>query len=434
MSSSELLLDRLASGRRKRRFGRPLTASGARTIVGSLTGTTPLSSARRTTGRRDGNTVSLVRRRSIVFDVLLAVVVLVAGQLEAWTGALATHRQGPHWAEAAVYGLAAVALVIRRRAPLRCLLVVCGVMAVEFAIFGSPEGNGVMLPPMLAVYAVANLEERRRAFIGLAAVIGLGLAWTFLDPVIQTLAQHMQSIAWISPWIIAWLVGALVRSRRLYVQAQRREQEERALTAVAEERNRIARELHDVIGHSVSVMTVQASAVRRLMRADQGKERAALETVEATGREAMVEMRRMVGVLRSGSGAPDLAPPPTLDQLDRLVENFRRAGLEVDVVTEGEPAALPPGLDLTAYRLVQEALTNTLRHADAPRAVIRFCYQPGVLALSVRDDGRGANGSAPGNGLLGMQERVAVYGGTLTAGNAAGGGYELCAELPLESA
>jgi signal transduction histidine kinase len=267
-------------------------------------------------------------------------------------------------------------------------------------------------------------------------VIGLGVAWNLLDPVNQTLQQHLQGNAWISPWIISWLIGALVRSRRLHLQTQLREREERALTAVAEERNRIARELHDVIGHSVGVMTVQASAVRWLMRADQGKERAALETVEAIGREALAEMRRMVGVLRSGSGsgsgAPDLAPPPTLDHLDRLVENFRQAGLAVDVLTEGEPVALPPGLDLTAYRLVQEALTNTLRHAEASRAVIRFCYQPGVLALSVRDDGRGANGTAPGNGLLGMQERVAVYGGTLAAGSAAEGGYELSAELPLE--
>jgi signal transduction histidine kinase len=368
-----------------------------------------------------------------VFDVLLALAVLVAGQLEAWTGALATHRQGPHWAEAAAFGLAALALVFRRRSPLSCLLAVCGVMVLEFAIFGSPEGNGVMLAPMLAVYAVASLEERRPALWGLAAVLGLGVLWVVLDPVQVGLTMHLQGGAWISPWIIAWLLGSLVRSRRQYVQAQRREQEERALTAVAEERNRIARELHDVIGHSVSVMTVQASAVRRLMREDQKKERAALETVEATGREALGEMRRMVSVLRSSSGAPDLTPPPTLDQLDRLVENFRRAGLEVDVGTEGHPVPLPPGLDLTAYRLVQEALTNTLRHAQATRAQVRVCYRPGLLALSVRDDGRGAAGAAPGNGLLGMQERVAVYGGTLVAGNADGGGYELRAELPWES-
>jgi signal transduction histidine kinase len=329
--------------------------------------------------------------------------------------------------------LAALALVIRRRHPLRCLLVVCGVMAVEFAIFGAPEGNGVMLAPMLAVYAVANLEERRRALYGLAAILALGAAWILLDPAMVSVTQHVQGTLWLSPWIIAWLLGSLVRSRRLYVQAQRREQEERALTAVAEERNRIARELHDVIGHSVSVMTVQASAVRRLMRPDQAKERAALETVEATGREALGEMRRMVGVLRNGSGAPDLTPPPTLDQLDRLVENFREAGLEVELRTDGAPGPLPPGLDLTAYRLVQEALTNTLKHAQATSAVVSVQYRPDVLVISVRDDGRGPDADGvPGNGLLGMQERVAVYGGRLTAGAAPGGGYELCAELPRD--
>jgi signal transduction histidine kinase len=368
-----------------------------------------------------------------VFDVVLALAVTVPGQLEAWTGTFATHRQGPHWAEAIAYGVPGLALAFRRVHPLATLLTMCGVMVAEFAVVGSPEGYGVAIPPIIAAYTVADREERRRALLGLAAVIGLGIAWDTLDPVNKTPAQHLQGIGWISPWIIAWLVGSLVRSRRQYVQAQRREQEERALTAVAEERNRIARELHDVIGHSVSVMTVQASAVRRLMREDQGKERAALETVEATGREALGEMRRMVSVLRSSSGAPDLTPPPTLDQLDRLVENFRRAGLETDVRTEGDPVPLPPGLDLTAYRLVQEALTNTLRHAQATRAEIRVCYRTGLLALSVRDDGRGAAGAAPGNGLLGMQERVAVYGGTLVAGNAAGGGYELRAELPLES-
>ena len=365
-----------------------------------------------------------------MFDAGIALAVTVPGQLEAWTGTFATHRQGSHWAEAAAYGAAGVALAFRRLKPLEVLLAMSGVMVAEFVVFGSPEGFGVAIPPVIAAYTVANLEERRRALLGLGAVIGLGLAWNLLDPKNRTLAQHLQGIAWISPWVIAWLVGALVRSRRLYVQSQLRERDERALTALAEERNRIARELHDVIGHSVSVMTVQASAVRRLMRADQGKERAALETVEATGREALAEMRRMVGVLRSAAGTPDLAPPPTLDQLDRLVENVQQAGLEVRVCTEGDPRPLPPGLDLTAYRLVQEALTNTLKHARATTAVVTVRYRPDVLVLSVRDDGQGAaDGAEAGNGLLGMRERVTVYGGNLTAGSVPGG-YELCAELP----
>lgn len=373
-----------------------------------------------------------VRTRSLVLDVLLSLAVLVAVQVEAWTGVLATHRQGPPWAEALGYGVAALTLVIRRVHPLGCVLVICGAMALEFAAVGSPEGFGVMTPPMIAAYTVANREDRRRALWGLAAVLALGVAWMGFDPLVTRPVEYAQASAWLSPWVIAWLLGAYLRTRRLYVQGVVREREERALTAVAEERNRIARELHDVIGHSVSVMTVQASAVRRLMRPDQAKERAALETVEATGREALTEMRRMVGVLRSGDESPNLAPPPTLAQLDGLAENFRQAGLDVACESDGEAVPLPPGLDLTAYRLVQEALTNTLRHANASRVVVRLSYQTGTLVLSVCDNGRGPSGTgAPGNGLLGMRERVEVYGGALAAGAAAGGGYELRVTLPV---
>jgi signal transduction histidine kinase len=370
-----------------------------------------------------------VTRRSILFDALLAAVVLLAGQAEAWAGVLETHRQGPHWAQALGYGPAAAALVIRRVRPLLCVLLVCGVLVLEFAVFGSPEGFGLFFIPIVAAYTVANQEERTRALYGLGAILVMGTVWLAFDPVDVHPLQYVQGTAWLSPWTIGWLLGAYLRTRRLYKQGLVREQEERALTAVAEERNRIARELHDVVGHSVSVMTVQASAVRRLMRHDQEKERAALETVEAAGREALAEMRRMVGVLRSGDGPADLAPPPTLDQLDRLIDNFRRAGLDVVLEPEGTP--VPPGLDLTAYRLVQEALTNTLRHAHATRAVVHLGYCDEALRISVRDDGGGPNGSPPGTGLLGMRERVGVYGGTLTTGPAEGGGFELRAELPM---
>jgi signal transduction histidine kinase len=290
---------------------------------------------------------------------------------------------------------------------------------------------GLVLTPMIAAYSVANREDRRRALLGLAAIAGLGAAWLAFDPLTVRPIQYVQGSSWLSLWLVAWLLGAYFRTRRLYKQGLVREREERALTAVAEERNRIARELHDVVGHSVSVMTVQASAVRRLMRPDQEKERAALETVEAAGREALAEMRRMVGVLRSGDAPADLAPPPTLEQLDRLLENFRRAGLDVVLAVDGDRVSVPPGLDLTAYRLVQEALTNTLRHANATRAVVHVGFCGEALKISVRDDGEGPNGSSPGTGLLGMRERVAVYGGTLTTGPAEGGGFELRAELPL---
>ena len=290
---------------------------------------------------------------------------------------------------------------------------------------------GVSVIPAIAAYTVANREDRPRALLGLGALAVLGLAWLAFDPLIVRPLQYGQASAWLSIWVIAWLLGALVRTRRLYSEGLVRERKEKELTAVAEERNRIARELHDVVGHSVSVMTVQASAVRRLMRPDQEKERAALETVEAAGREALTEMRRMVGVLRSGDAEPNLAPPPTMDQLGGLADNFRRAGLDVVLETDGTPVPLPPGLDLTAYRLVQEALTNTLRHAHATRAVVHVGYCDEALRISVRDDGEGPDGAPPGTGLLGMRERVGVYGGTLTTGAADGGGFELRADLPL---
>ena len=202
---------------------------------------------------------------------------------------------------------------------------------------------------------------------------------------------------------------------------------------MAEERNRIARELHDVIGHSVSVMTVQASAVRRRLTPEQTAERQALETVEATGREALAEMRRIVGVLRQAGDHSELEPPPGLDQVDRLVDTFRTAGLPVSVSVTGTSRALSPGLDLTAYRLVQEGLTNTLRHARNPRhAEVAIDYRSDRIQLAVRDDGQpGADPASAGAGLLGMRERVAIYGGSMMAGVRPEGGFELVATLPL---
>jgi signal transduction histidine kinase len=162
-------------------------------------------------------------------------------------------------------------------------------------------------------------------------------------------------VIWLSPYVVAFVFGLYWRSRRLYIEQVTQDQQERASRAVADERIRIAHELHDAIGHSVAVMTVQASGVRRLLRGDQGRERAALETVESTGREAMAEMRKLVGVLRSGDEAPDLAPPPSLAQIDRLADNFRHAGLAVQVEITGDGGALAPGLAATVYRVSRKA-------------------------------------------------------------------------------
>jgi signal transduction histidine kinase len=230
---------------------------------------------------------------------------------------------------------------------------------------------------------------------------------------------------------VAWAAGFALKRRLVAVASV----EEEARRAVEAERARIARELHDIVGHAVSVMTVQSGAVRRLLHEDQEREREALLVVEQTGRQALAEMRRLVGVLRNPQEAPALAPQPSLDHLDRLVAQVREAGLPVDLHIEGEPSHLPAGLDLTAYRLVQEALTNTLKHAQATHAEVVVRYGSGELEVTVVDDGVGALPSDPvGQGLLGMRERVSVYGGELRTGARRGGGFELRARLPVELA
>jgi signal transduction histidine kinase len=288
---------------------------------------------------------------------------------------------------------------------------------------------------MTATFLFGLLEERRQAVAGLAIALVAAAVVTRNDP-----SQGVGD--WIGIALLfsaIWLAGfALGRKIESAAEAERRaerlerEREAEARAAVAEERARIARELHDVVGHSVSVMTVQASAVRRLLRPDQEREREALEVVEQTGREALAEMRRLVGVLRRPEEAPALAPQPSLEHLDRLVSQARESGLPVELRVEGRPIQLSPGVDLTAYRLVQEGLTNAIKHARASRADVLVRYGDDEVEIVVTDDGTGGgDGGGSGHGLVGMRERVAVYGGELESGPRPEGGYGLHARLPV---
>jgi signal transduction histidine kinase len=204
---------------------------------------------------------------------------------------------------------------------------------------------------------------------------------------------------------------------------------------VEAERARIARELHDVVAHHVSVMTVQAGAVRRLLTPDQERQREALLSVEETGRKALTEMRRLLGVLKENGGdqrAP-LAPQPGMATLDTLLGQVREAGLPVEMRTEGRPVELPPGIDLSAYRIVQEALTNALKYAGPARAWVVVRYGDGDLELEIANDGGtdAMEADGGGRGLVGMRERVAVYGGELESGPRPGGGFAVRARLPI---
>jgi signal transduction histidine kinase len=315
--------------------------------------------------------------------------------------------------------------------------------AAALAVLGVVEGPGTQGPTLPFIAAVltaawsGSLADRRLRIAGWSAIIGAAAVVDYRS------SNHATDFLWTTLILsLAWFFGVALASRT----AQARELRERVATvereravatehAAAEERSRIARELHDVVAHSVSVMVVQASGVRRLLHADQEREREALLSVEHIGREALAEMRRMLGVMRAGEEKPaDLAPQPGLLHLDRLIVQVEEAGLPVRLRVEGERPELPIGIDLSAYRIVQEGLTNTLKHAPGSEAEVVIRYGENGVEVEVMDDGVGAtNGSRAdgGHGLVGMRERVALYGGSLEAGPRDGGGFVLRAQLPV---
>ncbi len=306
-------------------------------------------------------------------------------------------------------------LAFRRRAPLAVVVVVMGALVVEVLAVGSaPTPDSQLVGWLLAIYSVAA-----------------GLVWIGLDDFFFPLVVFGG----------AWVAGRLVRQRQLYAEAveERAAALERARdadsrVAAAEERARIARELHDLLSHSVSVMVVQAAAERSALGTDRAAPGQALASIERTGRQALTEMRRLFTLLRSGAPA-DLAPQPTLAELDVLVAQVREAGLPVELRIQGEPDAVPPGVALCAYRIVQEALTNVIKHAGPARASVVIRYAGDSVELEVADDGRGApTRSDRGHGLTGMRERVALYGGEFDAGSRNGGGFVVRARLPLATA
>jgi signal transduction histidine kinase len=356
---------------------------------------------------------------------------------------LAFNRGGPQsptkplWQLVPLMLLMMLPLLARRQFPFGAPVA----SALAFAAASFVDGHLVpfsfflFLTVLAVCFLFGMLAQRRQALVGLSIVLICGAVVAGNDPDSPFEDVVPVFLAFIASWLGGFGLG--FKFRQVTAAEERaarfeREREERARVAVTEERARIARELHDVVGHSVSVMTVQASAVRRLLRPEQERERDALLVVEQTGREALAEMRRMVGVLRRPEEAPVLAPQPSLEHLNKLVEQAREAGLPVELHVEGDPRPLPAGVDLTAYRLVQEGLTNALKHAKAERAEVLVRYEAGDIEVTVSDDGQGAGSEdGGGHGLVGMRERVAVYGGELEAGPRPEGGYRLRAKLPV---
>jgi signal transduction histidine kinase len=370
----------------------------------------------------------VIERHPFASDAAVAAAVAAFVLLDVWTS-------GDYFtASKAIYVSAGLLMTLplawRRRAPLAVVAVVMGALVFESLAVGSaPTPDSPLVAWLLAIYSVAAHCDRARALVGGAMSVAAGLVWIGLDDFFFPVVVFTG----------AWLAGRMVRQRETHARlveersaALDRERAANARVAAAEERARIARELHDVLSHSVSVMVVQAGAERMALGSDRAATGETLEAIERTGRQALAEMRRLLGMLRVGNEPAAHAPQPTLAELEGLVSHVREAGLPVELEVEGEPTAVPEGVAVSAYRIVQEALTNVLKHAGPAQARVVVRYEGRELELEISDDGRGARDAGEaGHGLVGMRERVALYGGDFDASTRNGGGFVVRARLPL---
>ena len=379
-------------------------------------------------------TVSPVNWKPPLIDALIAAVFLAMTTAEALFSA-DVDKPVEH---VVVAGIGMIALAWRRRAS----LVVAGIVILSNIISNPQNEFTTLLSLVLVSFTVGAENDPPWSYFGLGLV--------FIPFLVVSIVESFEPSDLAAGLVFfagPWAVGVITRGHTASVEeaVARAEQLERnreleAAKAAAEERTRIARELHDIVSHSISVVTIQTQAVRRRLGPEHAAEARDLAAVEATAREALAEMRRLFGVLRTEGDQPlALSPQPGLSELDRLVRQVGSGDMEVSLRVEGDPVPLSPGVDLAAYRIAQEGLTNALRHAGATRADVLVRYSPGHLDVEVEDDGRGlprrqANGTAPkgGHGLLGIRERVALYGGTVDLGPSSAGGVRLAVTLPLK--
>lgn len=348
--------------------------------------------------------------------------------------------------------LLCLVVALRRRMPERMLLLAVALGVAQLAL--DVETMAADFAMLVIVYTVAatgaRWASRLALAVGLSAATAAQLRWPNQD---ASVAGNVAVVVFQTvPFALAWVLGDSIRTRRAYyAQLEERaarlekEREAQAKVAVAAERARIARELHDVVAHNVSVMVVQADGAAYVLDAAPDQAKKALETISSTGRQALAEMRRLLGVLRTGEHQEggEYVPQPDVRQIEDLVEQCRSSGLPVDFKVEGTPRPLPSGVELTAYRIVQEALTNTRKHGGPNAgASVRLVYFDDGLGLLIEDDGKGAphelyeegGVDGQGHGLIGMRERVGMVGGTLDAGPRPGGGFRISALLPLKPA
>ena len=376
--------------------------------------------------------------RTYVVDVLIALL-LIAAMLEVLVGR--DSPDAPHttlWFVIPAIAILVLPIIARRWfpfAPAAHWLLAAGIAFVDWRLI--PFAISIFVVGLVAAFLLGNLRDPLQAGIGLALVIG-GPA-----TVVYKIPGHTAAMLIFIPleFAISWVAGFALRERVEQAEAAEvraslaeRERDAAARIAVAEERVRIARELHDIVAHAVSVMVLQVGAVRHKLPDALAEDSDALRGVEQAGRTALAEMRGLLAAMRRDGEEAELTPHPGLDGLDSLLEEIGRAGLPVQLHVDGEPVALPRGIDLSAYRIVQEGLTNALKHARASNAEVTVRYRPDELQIEVRDNGEGSSTSnGLGHGLVGVRERVKIYGGQMSAGSANGSGFILSTRLPLSA-
>jgi signal transduction histidine kinase len=369
--------------------------------------------------------LSRFRLDPLTVDRVVAVVFTIVAQLEIWLGSSAgNHQLGAALITPAMTG----AIAVRRRYPLLVGVAVPVVESVEFAFWAGPNILSQAVANFCALYALTVWTPPRRFAAGFALVLTAVLASS-----VGPGASLKQAVGFgMVEGVVMLLVRRVIGDRDRRAQIAERERDVAAREAVVEERARIARELHDVIAHHVSMIVLQAGAERRVLGDANASTREVLETVEQSGRSALTETRRLLGMLR-GDGSDPLTPQPGLGDVPMLVGQLRDAGLPVELSIEGERRELPVGIELSAYRIVQEALTNSLKHAGDARATVQVRYGPDSLELEIADDGPGGGqrASGGGHGLVGMRERVALYGGRFDASRGPGGGFAVRVVLPI---
>ncbi|MFE9606060.1 histidine kinase [Streptomyces hokutonensis] len=393
-----------------------------------------------------------LRRHPTWVDTFWAVFLLGLSGVSIASTSYASGRHGTATGALAVSAVMCVAIALRRRWPEKMLVLVLATGLAQLVLDIEPVAADFAM--LVIVYTVAAVGARWASRFALATGLGAATLSQIRWPQEHTSSAGLVAIAVFQtvPFALAWVLGDSMRTRRAYfAQLEERaarlekEREAQAKVAVAAERARIARELHDVVAHNVSVMVVQADGAAYVLDSAPDQAKKALETISSTGRQALAEMRRLLGVLRTGEHkeAGEYVPQPDVEQIDDLVQQCRTSGLPVDFKVEGTPRPLPSGVELTAYRIVQEALTNTRKHGGPNTgASVRLVYFDDGLGLLVEDDGKGAphelyeegGVDGQGHGLIGMRERVGMVGGTLDAGPRPGGGFRISALLPLKPA